>query len=262
MSIQSTLNTYYRWRHPLPDFLIIGVQKGGTKFLCDTLATHPHITMVRLKNPAKRREIHFFDKEENWERGINWYRSHFRNDKTIWGEKTPEYIYYQPCHRRMYETMPETKLLLLLRNPVKRAYSQWKMDHVRVKNGKKGKWINQAARFPFAEALKKTGEFLERGIYIEQIESLLSFYQQEQALILISERFWNNSQQTLQAICQFLQVPARTFTITAPKKKRRFIKPMEENTRKWLYEFYRPYNDRLFEFLGEEIQEWNEQGEN
>jgi hypothetical protein len=112
---------------PLPDFLIIGVQKSGTSWLARMLRQHPSVFM-----PGE--EVHYFDKVHNYQKGEPWYRAHFveAEEQQIVGEKTPDYIWahgegvegHDPnVHKNIHELLPEVQLLVLLRNPVDRAVS-------------------------------------------------------------------------------------------------------------------------------------------
>ena len=113
----------------LPDFLIIGYQKCGTTSLYNYLAQHTNIA------PAGRKETHYFS--ISYWRGINWYKSYFptiftkkkkggkTNGKFITGEASPQYIYHTYSLDRIQKTLPNVKLILLLRNPIDRAYSAY-----------------------------------------------------------------------------------------------------------------------------------------
>jgi hypothetical protein len=113
----------------LPDFLIIGAAKSGTSTLYNLLRFHPHV------RAAAHREIHYFD--QNFEKGVEWYRVHFRpgtnrgGRRTITGESSPSYLAGKQVPQRVAEVVPEARLIALLRNPVDRAYSHYQMD-VRV----------------------------------------------------------------------------------------------------------------------------------
>src|SRR5690242_6983741 len=113
----------------LPDFLIIGTQRGGTTSLYHYLEAHPCI------GPSTTKEIHFFDRRVN--KGIAWYRGHFptRIEKYyverlhgrafITGEASPSYLFHPHVPRRIAKVLPHTKLIILLRNPIDRAYCQY-----------------------------------------------------------------------------------------------------------------------------------------
>lgn len=112
--------------HMRPDFLIIGAQKCGTTALYMYLSHHKQIVSGRCK------EIHFFDQDANYRKGSFWYHLHFPHVdeitlETLAFEATPYYLYYPPVAQRIYEYDPHLKLIILLRNPVDRAYSAWNM---------------------------------------------------------------------------------------------------------------------------------------
>src|SRR5215210_5970373 len=102
----------------LPDFVIIGAQKGGTSFLYQLLVHHPHV------KPAFAKEVHYFDL--NFRQGDNWYCSHFplqmRNSRRyITGESSPYCLFHPHAPRRASAVIPDARLIVLLRNPVDRA---------------------------------------------------------------------------------------------------------------------------------------------
>jgi len=102
----------------LPNLLIVGPPKSGTTSIRNILAQHPNVF-------AYPREIHFFD--ENYEKGIGWYKKFFENvtGERIITEKTPSYFYDRDVPKRIKETLPDIKLLFILRNPIDRAYSHY-----------------------------------------------------------------------------------------------------------------------------------------
>src|SRR3712207_6690007 len=106
----------------LPDFVIIGTQRGGTTSLYHYLSKHPEVL------PALRKEIHFFDL--NFDRGLDWYLAHFaRQDQPgLVGEASPLYMFHRDVPERVRRVLPNAKFIALLRNPVDRAYSQYQMN--------------------------------------------------------------------------------------------------------------------------------------
>jgi len=111
----------------LPDFIIIGTQKGGTSSLFSYLRQHSQLKLSGVK------EIHFFD--SNYLKGTNWYKSHFPlkwvnfNKKT--GEASPYYLFHPHVAKRVYDQCPKAKLIVMLRNPADRAYSHYMMQNKR-----------------------------------------------------------------------------------------------------------------------------------
>src|SRR5689334_8975756 len=114
----------------LPDFIIIGAQKGGTTSLYNYLIEHP------LIKSARRKEVHYFDR--NFHKGVSWYKAFFPTSLEkyyaenilkkdfITGEGSPEYLFYPHCAEKAVRVLPQAKIIALLRNPVDRAYSQYR----------------------------------------------------------------------------------------------------------------------------------------
>ncbi|HET7626188.1 MAG TPA: sulfotransferase [Verrucomicrobiae bacterium] len=111
-----------------PTFIIVGAQKAGTTSLYHLLYRHPRI------KPAKKKELHYFD--NNYFRDQSWYESMFplarlffgapsKVAKPITGEASPYYLFHPSAVSRMARTLPDAKLIVLLRNPVERAYSHY-----------------------------------------------------------------------------------------------------------------------------------------
>ena len=165
----------------LPDFLIIGAQKCGTSFLYRFLVEHPHVKSAFVK------EVHYFDL--NFAKGNHWYRSNFplqvRNTRTyITGEASPYYLFHPHAAKRASMVVPGAKLIILLRNPVDRAYSHCQHQVKRVGGETRETLMLEAAREaeerPLPGELSKIIEdeyyeslshrirsYLKRGIYID-----------------------------------------------------------------------------------------------
>lgn len=113
----------------LPTFIIAGVQKAGTTALSAMLCSHPSISF------SKKKEVHFFDNLKRFNLGISEYLHNFHEwdasrvgaSLPIYGESTPYYLASRDACRRISETIPEVKLVVLLREPVSRAYSEYQM---------------------------------------------------------------------------------------------------------------------------------------
>src|SRR5829696_2925086 len=126
----------------LPSFLIIGIQRAGTAPLFNVLRQHPEVvgpTGVH-ENLSWSRELHFF--EDRFERGLNWYRSCFplrtnqvvarlKGAAVLAGEATSSYLYAPDVPERVAATLPEARMIALLRHPVERAY--WHFESNRRK---------------------------------------------------------------------------------------------------------------------------------
>jgi hypothetical protein len=151
----------------VPSFLIVGTMKSGTSTLASQLDHSPGIRV-----PSK--ELHYFNRDRNFERGIDWYSSHFADvpPGTMCGEKTPTYSYSATAPGRIFEFDPAMKLLWTLRNPIDRAYSHYWYGVARGR---------QSATFEEAITAELDGNptdpwqrYIHRGRYAEQIERFLS----------------------------------------------------------------------------------------
>jgi hypothetical protein len=173
----------------LPNFIIIGAQKSGTTWLYEILKTHPKIKMAH-----DRKEVHFFDRY--FDRGIKWYKERFPYDENfLIGEATPKYIYDKEVPKRIYNNIPEVKLILSLRNPIERAYSQYK-------------YLVQEDNYQqdFKQAIKEYPDILKRGLYFEQIERYLNFFERNQLTIIIFEEMITKEEEKLNEIADFLNL--------------------------------------------------------
>lgn len=173
----------------LPDFLGIGAQRSGTTWLYDKLRQHPEICF-----PKHRKEVHYFDRY--YERGDEWYSSLFEHcHKKCKGEITPKYIYDEECPRRIHELIPGAFLILILRNPIERAYSQFKLT-IR-ESGYQGSFEN---------FLDSTSDSRERGLYYKQLDRYLRYFSREQLLILFFSDLKEDPERVLREVCDFLGV--------------------------------------------------------
>ena len=114
----------------LPNLVVVGTLRSGSSSLNHYLSVHPDIFMARKK------ELQFFD--HNFGLGLDWYEKHFEKagGKKVVGECTPWYIYREDSLRKLADTLPSARLLVILRNPVDRAHSQYWMKRVRKKESR------------------------------------------------------------------------------------------------------------------------------
>jgi hypothetical protein len=249
----------------LPDFIIIGAQKGGTTFLYNLLRRHPQF------KPAVKKEIHFFD-TPRFRRGLDWYRSHFpqqqqsNGQREITGEASPYYLFYPHAARRVAETIPQTKLIALLRNPVDRAYSDYQhtfrqgnetlafsealeLEEERLR-GEREKIV---ADETYRSINYRRYSYISRGIYVDQLEEWYKHFDREQLLILKSEDFFARPSDTLELVLPFLDLSERDFALEGKRNEGGYSDPMDPDTRRWLQDFYEPHNRRLYEYLGRDF---------
>ena len=251
--------------HVLPDFLIIGAARSGTTSLYEYLVQHPSVY------PAVGKEVYFFDKKFN--KGVNWYRSFFplksakfaterRKEKFITGEATPRYIHHPHTPKRVFNLIPEVKLIALLRNPIDRAYSHYQMeiDHGHedlsfeeaIAQEKKRistdeKKMNNDENFYSVNFYRKS--YLTRGIYVDQLKRWFEYFPKNRFLILKSEDFYSKTPEIYQKVLEFLGLPEFELSSFKPYKMRKYL-AISDKTRKKLEDYFRSYNEQLYELLG------------
>ena len=251
----------------IPDFLVIGAAKSGTTSLISDLKNHPEIHTPGF-------EINYFS--HFYSNGPEWYHSLFNCPEKIQGEKSTSYLYETECHKRIFSHNPSIKLIVLLREPVKRAFSNWAMRYTQGRLLKQTHLFNKhnlniIENIGFSHLFnaylntesdvvrhQEPLDIFERGLYIEQLTHLRRFFSAGQILILISERYFKNPEPELKKLSSFLNVSDFPSAPPAWKRKSEYYAKPNEATIHSIRQFYKPYNEKLFRFLGFEIDEWSQ----
>lgn len=275
----------------LPDFVIIGAQKAGTTWLARMLQQHPGVYL-----PDE--EVHFFDKAHRHRRGAAWYRQHFAEapPNAVVGEKTPDYFWTGRAgaeghvpdpHRRLHDALPDARLVVILRDPVRRAVSAVK--HL-VRSGR----IHPRHRLDDLLVGAERDQAVAHGVfdygrYARHLQAYLDLYDAEQVLVLVFEEdVVERPREALRRVCRHIgadpgfafEQPAKKFNENelpaaalrlayhVPALRRplqrigRFIPgrlpPPTLATRAALYELYAEPNAALYELLGRSIPAWEE----
>lgn len=250
-----------------PNFLIVGAQKSGTTSMTNYLAVQQEI-FLGVNPELSLCEGHFFERDEFYERGIPWYKTWFQNatPDQLTFECTPAYMWQETAVRRIHRHMPNVKLLVLLRNPVTRAYSQYQQFcYLRAK----GKKVADAMRIrDFEQYIQENLEggpiaregCLTRGHYAEQLERIYELYAFDRVLVMFQESFAVKTQQHICKVRRFLgltETPTWTgipykYTATATR-----YEPMKPQTRRMLQAYFRPHNKRLFKLINRpQVLDW------
>jgi hypothetical protein len=253
-----------------PDFIIIGAQKAGTTSLYRYLTAHPCIAPIYVKEP------HYFD--IYFYKGLSWYRSHFpttleryyarriAKHDLMTGEASPYYLFHPRAAQRAAKTLPKVKLIALLRNPIDRAYSQY--QHQARQPGVEPLSFEDALD---AEAERLAGEeekilqdphyssfnhrhysYCGRSRYIEQLPRWMNLFPQEQLMIVNSEELFADPATIVKQTLAFLNLPDEVNAAYKPFNEARYA-PMKAETRQRLIEYFKPYNQRLYELLGRDF---------
>tara|TARA_B100000029_G_scaffold510810_1_gene603246 strand:- start:64 stop:852 length:789 start_codon:yes stop_codon:yes gene_type:complete len=241
----------------LPDFIIIGAMKSGTTSLYKYMCQHPCIL------PAAYDEIGFFD--SNFHLGINWYRSMFPRKKqmkqlsnekgiSMTGEDTPFYLWNRKVRDRIKKYLPRVKLVVILRNPVDRAFSEFNnLKRNEKLNVDFETYIKNEIQELMSESVdiskfSHPTSIISRGIYVTQLEMWYELFPKDQILVLNTTDLLNNSDIIEKSICNFLNLPKFNSKEVFYEKKASYEK-MNPDTRDNLEKFYEPFNENLYKLI-------------
>ena len=173
----------------LPDFLGVGALKAATTYLDVLLRGHPQLCL-----PANVKEVQFFTRY--YDRGPEWYASLFtRCEGRRRGEISPQYLSDEQCPGRIAALLPEVKLLVSVRDPVQRAYSQYKH------------WVEERGyRQPFETYLAEHPSALTRGEYFRWICRYTDHFPLDRIHVLLAEELFGGPERVLHDLFGFLDV--------------------------------------------------------
>jgi hypothetical protein len=239
------------------DFILAGAQKAGTTALHYFLSRHPDITM------GDQQEMHFFDNDALFVCEPDYAQLHKHYPPvapaTVAGDCTPIYLYWRPAMERIWKYNPQIKLLIILRNPIDRAFAHWNMQRFKGREP-----------LDFLEAIvaeerraRETAplqcrrfSYVDRGRYADQLERVFKFFPRQQVNIIKFEEFQNRKEQTLEAIFRFLAVKP----LGGVRDKDRNVVPYEREMtpgeRKHLYQIFGGDIARLEQMLGWDCSDW------
>lgn len=239
---------------PLVSFIVAGVQKGGTTALFDYLGDYPDVAL------SKAKEVHFFDDEaRDWAApDYDAYHAQFPDAAgRPCGEATPIYSYWPGALERIRAYNPAMKLILVLRDPVARAWSHWRMEYARGAEREPFAWcIRQGRQRLFdAEPWGHHREFsyVERGFYAEQVERALYLFPRDQLLVLKSEDLRADPAPSLAAVRGFLGLPratAPTHREVHVGREMDYPSDLTPQDAAFLREVYAPDAERLARLVG------------
>lgn len=175
-----------------PDFIIIGAMKCATSSLHEQLALQPGIFMTELKEP------NFFSNDEQYNRGMEWYMSHFAPAKTddICGESSTHYTKlptYPQTIDRLLQHFPNVKLIYVMRHPIDRLVSQYIHE-----------WTEKVISVGINQAVNEYPELIAYSQYSMQLKPYFDTFGQERVLPVFFERMIAHPQQELERVCRFI----------------------------------------------------------
>ena len=238
----------YRWRRltaawrDLPDFIVLGTMKSGTTSFFNYLAQHPQVA------PPVQKAVRYFSRYPDQD--VDWYRSFFPMNKgsRITGEASPRYFWVDTAPAQIKATVPDAKLIVLLRNPIDRAFSQY---HMQTK-GDDGVPFEHAIDPEHPDYLEDKRHYLERGCYARYAKRWLTLFPREQMLFLHFENFLADPLSGMKSVFDFLGLEEVYPSDLTPRVVGSYSKMLPE-TRARLNEHFREPNAELTELLGPEF---------
>jgi Sulfotransferase domain len=239
------------------DFILAGAQKSGSTALHYFLSKHRNVNM------GDQQEIHFFDNDTMFVSEPDYEQLHkhysLLGPSTIAGDCTPSYLYHESAAERIWKYNPKIKLLILLRNPVDRAFAHWNMQRFR---GREPLDFFDAVReeqtriagAPPPEARRFA--YIDRGFYGRQLARFFKFFPREQLKIVKFEDFTGKQVETLSSIFCFLGCkPLRSV-----RSKDRNVVPYESvmnwEERVFLYHLFAEDIAKVEQLLGWDCSDW------
>jgi len=263
-------------QRPLPDFLIIGAKKAGTSSLLNWLLRHPAVGRM-FPAPQALKSPHYFD--INYWRGPTWYASHFpsrsarrRQERraggiTVVGEASPYYMFHPAVPDRVRTTLPGARIIVLLRDPVSRAYSNyWDRRAFGTEDLPTFEQAIEAEpqRLAEVDADRLLADpryysmhhdhhtYLARGRYVEHLRPWTEQVPPENLLVLRSDDLFKETEATMAHIQRFLRLPVVSGLALHPYNTRS-QPPLDVTMRARLAEYYRPFNAELYALLGRDL---------
>ncbi|MCA1737100.1 MAG: sulfotransferase domain-containing protein [Actinobacteria bacterium] len=254
----------------MPDFLVIGAQRCGTSSLYMYLSRHPHVL------PSLRKEIEYFS--TRYQEGEAWYRAHFPLEVRMASgrhpsqtfEATPDYLLHPEAPGRAARLIPAARLILLVRDPVTRAYSHYQhnrrlgqeplsfedaLDQEEPRLASEAEKIRKDPSYQ-ARPLRRYS-YATRGRYAEQLERWLAHFEPEQVLILGSNDLFGQTAPAFDRIQRFLGLPA-----WQPPRFRNYsylgrpdspLPPLQDALRRRLAREFAEPNQRFYDLVGKDF---------
>jgi len=252
----------------LPGFLIVGAQRCGTTSMYRTLSQHPAILKAVL-----HKGVHYFD--TGYDHGLAWYQGHFplrahaalarraTGEVPLTFESSPYYMFHPLAAERISRDLPGVKLLVLVRDPVERAYSAHAHELARGFEtepferaleledqrlaGEAERIISQPEYLSYSH---QHHAYLTRGIYSDQLERLDQLVGRDRVHVVDSGRFFTDPEPVYDGVLEFLGLRRHGYPVFE-RHNARPRSPMPETLRATLNDRFLPSDERLTRWLGQ-----------
>jgi hypothetical protein len=192
----------------LPDFICVGAQRAATTWLHNCLQEHPDISLPEGK------ELHFFN--AHYDKGLGWYESQFVSKRSIkvYGEATPDYLHSKESLIRIQQHLPDTKIIVILRQPFDRAVSAYKL--FKAERFKNTKMLDAFHRHPY---------LIGQSLYAEPVSQLLQMFDRQQLLFLFYDDVCAAPAELIKKVHQFIGVDSKFIPSTIHSTYNKIIFP-------------------------------------
>ena len=246
----------------LPDFLVIGSKRCGTTSLYEYLGQHPCI------KKSSHDHIGFFD--DNFHLGMGFYKSffptifekmffEFKNGKLLTNDVTSSYIQNSQTATKIFQTLPNTKIIAILRNPIDRAYSEYNLDLRANPDIQSFETIIQNEIDNMGnkndDEVIKNKHYLKKGIYFDQLKPWFKLFPKKNILILSTEKFGKDTNNIFNIIFEFLNLENYNIENSKRMQKGTYTK-LNSKTREKLLKFYKLKNNQLYDLINEKF-DWD-----
>ena len=256
----------------IPNTFLLGGQKCGSTWLASRLAQHPDVFMAE-------QEIHFFDKDYNYEKGLAWYSRFFdrATSQSIVAEKTPEYLWANgrggkgvhshsaEVHTRIKRHCPDAQFVVVLRDPVHRAVSAF--NHARSNGYFCPAYSLESVLFGQNKRIGSAFGILEKGIYADMLVPYFNLFERKQFLVLsFEDDVCGRPKEALRAVCEFLNVAPFEFTQLAEPENQvrasllgiwlRYLRPLLKRGARCLDRFLPPCRTHASPSLTAKLKEF------
>jgi hypothetical protein len=260
-----------QWR-ALPNYLIAGAQRCGTTSLQRYLIEHPQVTPAGVM-----KGVHYFDTND-YHRGLDWYRSHFPTRRSmasmteriggtvLTGESSPYYMFHPLAPNRIAADLPGVKIVVLLRDPVDRAYSHYlhetrrgyeSLEFEPALEAENGRLVGERERMvadPTYDSFSlRHHSYMARGEYFTQVRRLSDLVGQERLLVVSSEQMFGDPGATYHRVLRFLGLPEFNPPGFAAQNANVYLSPISNQARHMLEDRFREPNKLLYDFVGEDF---------
>jgi Sulfotransferase domain len=247
-----------RFRH-LPTTVIVGVKRAGTRRLYANLLTHPQCFA------AVEKEIDYFSQHPD--RSLAWYRSRFplrrrivrRGGQVL--EVSPSYLPTPRALRRMKVVLPDARVIVVLRDPVSRAFAHYQHEKTRYVESRgfeeavaeelRNNAIPAKRGVALAENAKPMLGYVSRGYYALQLEQLLKVYTRNRVLVIDAESMTDDMSAVCERVFDFMGLESFDVGSSKTTKGENYRETIDPRVAQRLREHFRPHDEMLQELLGQ-----------